>query len=356
MPKPKGRTLSRLVVPMSIKAVTDANGVHTFEGLAATWQKDLGNDVIKKGAFKNTIAEWKSSSDALPLLNSHDAYDIFSAIGQMMDAKETADGLWTKWALLPGPEGDAVHNRIQQHPMTGKSTVGKMSIGYEPVKFSYEQPEGTTSFWDQIRHLDEVKLVEVSLVLFPMNPGAAIDPSTVKQFMSAIKSADPATLDALSRHQLRELSGRIGNLLKKHTENDEPKNAPKIVTSSTRKSPTPPSETPETDDDTEELDIASELLDEQDAEERAGRRKPSTPVSDDESETDDADGESPSDESDDSDESRDETEQESATDTSTTEDEKSHVQPYLYSEALQQRLQALKIRRIASGGAREDDE
>lgn len=212
--KTKVHTMARLVVPFQFKAVVDPAS-HTFEGFAATWALDLGNDVIKKGAFKNTLKDWKSSGDAIPLLNSHDHYNILSALGQLIDAKETDEGLWTKWELLDGPEGDAVMQRLVPSKTTGRPIVGKMSIGYEPVKFSYEQPEGTTSYWDQIRHLDEVALKETSLVLFPMQPGAAIDPSTVKSFMLSAQATDPRTLDVVTKMELRKLASRIGTLLKK---------------------------------------------------------------------------------------------------------------------------------------------
>ncbi len=205
--------LRRMVVPFSVKAAADPAS-HTFEGLAAViGVKDLGNDIIEPGAFTSTLKLWKASGDALPLLNSHDQYNIMSALGQLIAAKETKAGLWTQWEIIPGPEGDAVMTRLTPSKTTGRPIIGKMSIGYIPVKWEIEQPEGTNSFWDQIRHLTEVELKECSLVLFPMAPGAAIDASTVKSFLLSAQATDAKALDVVTKAELRKLATRIGNLL-----------------------------------------------------------------------------------------------------------------------------------------------
>lgn len=204
---------ARLVVPLSVKAESIDDTARTFEGLLAVWDLDLGGDVIHKGAFKKTLKDWKGSGDALPLINSHGHYDIFDVVGQLLDAKETDDGLWTKWEVIDGPDGDRVLSRIRPSDRTGRPPIGKMSIGYSPTKFDFEQAkEGP---FDRVRNLREVDLLEGSLVIFPMAPGARIDPSTVKQFMEATQNVDPATLDLETKEKLRQLASKIGNLLSK---------------------------------------------------------------------------------------------------------------------------------------------
>lgn len=207
------KALARLVVPFVLKAAVDTES-RTFEGLAATWDEDLGNDIIHKGAFKNTLAEWKKGTDAMPLLNSHNHFDIFSAIGQMTEGKETKEGLLTKWEVMDGPEGDGIMSRLRPSKATGRPIIGKMSIGFIPTKFEFEQPEGTDSFWDRKRHINEATLKEVSLVLFPMNPNAAIDASSVKMWLKSMEGADPREMSNLDRMMFRKLASRIGILLK----------------------------------------------------------------------------------------------------------------------------------------------
>jgi HK97 family phage prohead protease len=213
--------LSRITVPFEVKADTVKTDERTFEGLAAVWTLDLGNDIIKKGAFITTIATWKKSRDAIPLLNSHGHYDVFSALGQMLEAEETKDGLWTKWEVVEGLDGDKTLARLRPSKRTGRPIVGKMSIGYEPVKYSYEQPEGNTNPWDRIRNLEEVKLKEVSLVMFPMAPGASVDASTVKQFLMDAQSMDPKLVSMDVKQDLRRLASRIGILLAPGKKDDD---------------------------------------------------------------------------------------------------------------------------------------
>ncbi len=253
--KDKKYAKRNLVVPFHVKAVEDPAS-HTFEGLVAViGQKDLGNDIIEPGAFTKTLANWKKSGDALPLLNSHNQYDIFSAVGQLIAAKEQSDGLWTKWEVVPGAKGDEVMQLLTPSKITGKPIVGKMSIGYVPVKFEYEQPEGTTSFWDQIRHLNEVDLKEGSLVLFPMAPGAAIDASTVKSFLLSAQMTEAKSLDVVAKSELRKLASRIGILLAKGaaaTEEDEEakgKKPKKPAAAAADETATPPAETYSQNDD-----------------------------------------------------------------------------------------------------------
>lgn len=245
-------TMAQRVVAFSVKADAVDKDARTFEGIAAIWTKDLGDDIIHKGAFKETIKTWKSSGEGLPLLNSHDHWDIFSAVGQLMDAKETEEGLWTKWEVIDGPDGDAVLARLRPSKRTGRAVIGKMSIGYEPVKWEMENSD--TARFGQIRHLKVVNLKEVSLVLFPMAPGASIDGSTVKHMLSLADQTEPAKLDAATKEDLRRLASKIGKLLSPKGKKTE--DAPDTGSSDTPPAPdagaaeeTPPAETPETTDD-----------------------------------------------------------------------------------------------------------
>ena len=201
----------RFIVPFAIKAESIDAAARTFEGLASVWGQDLGDDVMHKGAFATTIKDWKKSGDALPLLNSHDHYNIMSAIGQLLDAKETVDGLWTKWEVVDGPDGDAVLTRLRPSARTGRAPVSKMSIGYEPMKFDMEQSDAAR--FGTLRNLREVKLVETSLVLFPMTPGASINVQSVKAFMADVVAADSQAVDADTKAEFRRLASRIGLLL-----------------------------------------------------------------------------------------------------------------------------------------------
>lgn len=213
--------IKRATVPFLFKAA-DAEA-RTFEGLLSVWGLDLGDDVMHPGAFKKTIREWKASPDAIPLLNSHNHFDVLSAFGQLLDAKETDEGLWTKWEVIPGDDGDRLLARLRPGS-NGRSPVSKMSIGYEPTKVDFE--ESDEARFGQVRNLREVRLKEGSLVIFPMAPGARIDTTTVKSFLSDPESVDPTELTPEVRAELRRLSGRIGSLLARKDSDAPPPPAP----------------------------------------------------------------------------------------------------------------------------------
>lgn len=202
--------LNRIVVGLSVKAEDIDEEKRTFEGLLSVWGPDLGDDVMHKGAFKKTLAEWKKSSDAIPLLNSHNHFDVLSSFGQLIEAKERDDGLWTKWEVIPGADGDRILDRIRPGS-NGRAPVSKMSIGYEPMKFDFEQSDSAR--FGRLRNLREVNLKEGSLVLFPMAPGARVDTTTVKSWIDDANEIDSASLTPELKTELRRLSSRIGLLL-----------------------------------------------------------------------------------------------------------------------------------------------
>ena len=151
----------------------------TFEGLASTWDRDLGDDVIHPGAFKRTLSHWRQSKRALPLLDQHNYHTVRSVVGKLLDARETDEGLWTKWQVIDGPDGDEILRRLKGGYVDG------LSIGYRPVKYDFEESDDAR--WGEIRHLREVELKEVSVVIWGMNPNALVDTDSVKALIQAAR-------------------------------------------------------------------------------------------------------------------------------------------------------------------------
>lgn len=181
----KGNRIKTALRPFEIKAVDDS--ARTFEGLAAAWSLDLGGDVIHPGAFAKTLTRWKENGFAIPLLNQHSYYNgIHDVLGSMVDAEEKDEGLWAKFEVDDGEDGQKLMRHIVRKRLNG------LSIGYEPVEAETDK--------DGLRHLREIKLMEVSAVIWPMNPDAQFDASSVKSILTNSDS-------------LKELSGEeIGEL------------------------------------------------------------------------------------------------------------------------------------------------
>ena len=165
-----------LGVSFAVKSVDQK--ARRFAGLASTWDLDLGNDVIHKGAFAKTLSDWRQAKrKVVHLLDSHKHASTDDVLGKMIDARETDVGLEAEFEMRDTQKSRDALNAIEGGFLDG------LSIGYQPIAFTHEKSNGNT-----IRHLTEIKLHEISLVAFPMNEGARVDPSSVKSLIDAAKA------------------------------------------------------------------------------------------------------------------------------------------------------------------------
>lgn len=161
-----------LVVPVDWKAADDEENV--LEGYASTFgNMDLQYDVVAKGAFKNSIGRVKKGE--VPYLADHMA-SVRNVLGTLVDATEDSKGLRIKVRFAGDPDAQAIRQKMME------GHISKMSIGYEPMQWRYE-----TRGEKRVRVLEDVKLWEVSAVVFPANPEAVIE---------RVKSVVQETIDA----------------------------------------------------------------------------------------------------------------------------------------------------------------
>lgn len=139
-----------------VKALADDG---TFEGYASVYntEPDSYNDVVDPTAFSKTL----STSKQRPLLFNHR-----DPIG-MVQLTDTSKGLRAQGKLSLGAS-----TAKDVYVLLKDKVISGLSIGYETVKASYV---------GDVRHLQEVKLWEVSLVTFPAQASAQV---------TAVKSAD----------------------------------------------------------------------------------------------------------------------------------------------------------------------
>jgi HK97 family phage prohead protease len=187
--------LTQLRAPFEIKAAEESEGKRIVRGLASTWNLDLGNDVIHKGAFSRTLAHWKSAKreKPIPFVDQHRYDSVTRIIGKMTEAAETSDGLEVAFEMATHQHALDVFSLIQSGMVTG------LSIGYEAIKFEFEKEDNKPA-WELTRHISELKLFEISAVIWPMNDEARIDLATVKSLL------EEAKLRELTPDELRELS------------------------------------------------------------------------------------------------------------------------------------------------------
>jgi HK97 family phage prohead protease len=160
---------------LQIKAVDEEK--RQFTGLASTWEKDLGGDVITKGAFAKTLKEWESNGKVLPLLDSHKYGSISAVLGKMIDARRRTRALRPRSSSGQDPQGEEAWDLVREGYVDG------LSIGYEAR--AWEKPDDEEKSEGVHRKLTEINLVEVSLVQMPMNQGARI--AAVKSALDAMQ-------------------------------------------------------------------------------------------------------------------------------------------------------------------------
>lgn len=191
---------TKAYAPFAVKQVNVED--RTFSGLASTWEIDLDEEVVEKGAFAKTLSEWRASNGRriIPLMDWHNRQSVRAAFGRLEEAEETDEGLDSTFSVLKSNDGDEYLARIEQGYLNG------LSIGFFPIK---TKPE--TRMVDgeerEIRVIQEVKLMEVSLVVWGANPGALIDP--VKEYIYAMKGQ----LRSCDRDALRTLESEIHSIL-----------------------------------------------------------------------------------------------------------------------------------------------
>jgi HK97 family phage prohead protease len=157
-------------VPVAIKAAGTEDGLEEgeFIGYASVFDNiDLGGDMVRKGAFTDTLKEWQDlfakNGSVIPLLYGHDTYDPNNNIGHLKTAEEDDRGLKVHGKIdLEGGNGPQVYRLIKGR------RLGQMSFAYT-VRGSRPGKEDGENGKDY-NELLNLKLHEVSLVPLGMNP------------------------------------------------------------------------------------------------------------------------------------------------------------------------------------------
>lgn len=157
-------------IPFEVKALNEdvTNGEWIVEGLASTYDVDLGNDQIEKGAFTKTIQERftqqrsKNGKSKIKALWQHDVVDV---IGSILELNETDEGLYCKIQLFKDP---IFVSAQKAYRLARYGELDSFSIGYRPTR--WEDVEDDDGHY--IRVIKELKLYEISVVTFPMNEKA----------------------------------------------------------------------------------------------------------------------------------------------------------------------------------------
>lgn len=161
---------------------SDENG--EFWGHAAVFGNvDSGGDLIEKGAFAKTI---KEDFDRIKILSQHNDCEL--PIGKPLELREDEKGLFIHGKISDTQKGRDIQTLLKD------GVLNELSIGYDAVVYDYDTEQ-------DVRHLKEIKLWEVSIVTWAMNEEAKIDEvkSLAEELQNEVKSGkiSRAKLDSL---------------------------------------------------------------------------------------------------------------------------------------------------------------
>ena len=169
------RTLS---FPFTIKEAPDGSTdgppeagqpMGIFAGYASTWDKDLYDDVIVRGAFAETLAnQYPEGGARIPIHWQHEDGSPFDVIGETLSAIEDDKGLYIEARLdLDTDKGARAYELLK------RGLIHQMSIGFLIEECAYIEKEDDEWEYDH-REIRRVKLFEISLVQVAGNQAAEI--------------------------------------------------------------------------------------------------------------------------------------------------------------------------------------
>jgi uncharacterized protein len=162
----QGSTREQKTFSLQVKSFDDATGRVT--GYLSTFDNvDEGNDRVRPGAFKRTLANkysYKAKNSKrylMPLLWQH---NTDQPVGGFLDLKEDSIGLLFDLEIdMDIQRGKEAYSGLK------KGYIFQTSIGYDCLQSEYVKVDGKT-----VRDLLELRLWEGSIVTFPMNELATI--------------------------------------------------------------------------------------------------------------------------------------------------------------------------------------
>jgi HK97 family phage prohead protease len=145
-------------------ALEDVSGDGSFSGYASLFGAvDLGRDVIEPGAFAASLKR-RGASDVRMLYQ----HDPDQPIGRWLSIREDSHGLHVEGKLSLG-----VARAREVHELMKSGALDGLSIGFQTLRARNEAKSG-------VRRILSADLWEISVVTFPMQPGARV---------TAVKSA-----------------------------------------------------------------------------------------------------------------------------------------------------------------------
>jgi uncharacterized protein len=152
--------LKHRTYPFHVKEVSDTG---EFTGYASVFDVlDYYGDVIRRGAFERTLAEWKKKDAFPPLLWQHMPG---VPLGPHLEMREDDKGLFVRGQLLM----DVIEKAREAYHLLKRKVIRGMSIGFDIFEDGATY-DGKANVWN----LTSLDLWENSIATFPANTEATV--------------------------------------------------------------------------------------------------------------------------------------------------------------------------------------
>lgn len=171
--------------------------------------KDSYGDVVRKGAFEDSLKAWKDSGNTVPVLYGHDFDDPFSNIGSALELKEDDHGLLVKGQLdLDNPKA------VQVYKLLKGRRLSQLSFAYDVLEGANVTSQQSKALGEEelgdYYELRKLKLYEVSLV--PIGANQETEVLSVKHAANVLAKAG-RTLSQKNEDALREAIDKISSVI-----------------------------------------------------------------------------------------------------------------------------------------------
>lgn len=202
-------------ITLELKANADT-GSRSFSGYAAVFGSvDSGRDLIRRGAFSETLSQWRGKGRLPTMLWQH---DMGKPIGRWTEMREDDVGLYVEGRFSAG-----VQQADEAYALVKDGAIDGLSIGYVAPEGGYEYDRDLG-----VRILTRIDLWEVSIVTMAMQPAAAVTDVKAADF-GVIESLSDAerwlreAAPALSRKQVTGLVSAIKRIAQREADDDRSK-------------------------------------------------------------------------------------------------------------------------------------
>lgn len=205
--------------PVQIKAAGEHEGTEdgVFEAIVAAYNVDSVGDKITPGAFADTLTQWKSSGNPIPVLWSHMSADPDYHIGEVLEAEERPEGLWVK-ARLDLDEGSKAR---QVYRLLKGRRVTQFSFAYDIDEGGWVERKDAPGYYE----LRKLSLYEVGPTLIGANQATELldvksavtleasfpDLAKVQEALEGLKAG--RTLSAQNEQRVRDIARLSQELL-----------------------------------------------------------------------------------------------------------------------------------------------